>query len=338
MRLAINGYGRIGRCILRAIFDQGLEDEYEIIAINDLTDNDLICHLTQYDSTLGQFRHEVTLDGDVMHIDGKSIELSSCRDPETLPWRALDIDVCLECSGHFARRELAQKHIEAGAKKVLVSQPCADADKTVVYGVNHHLLEASDTIVSNASCTTNCLAPLLKVLDQTIGVESGMMTTIHSYTNDQNLIDKVGGDFYRSRSATQSMIPTKTGAASAVGLVLPELEGKLHGMAIRVPTINVSLVDLYIVPKKQATIDEIHRAIRLAATTSIEQGGLSGVLSYNSKPLVSVDFKCHSASSIFDANHTATMGSQLKLMSWYDNEWAFSLRMLDVANVMAGHS
>ncbi|MFT6102224.1 MAG: glyceraldehyde 3-phosphate dehydrogenase [Candidatus Endobugula sp.] len=334
MRIAINGYGRIGHCIVRAIFDQGLEDEYEIIAINDLADNALLCHLTRYDSTLGVFKHDVQLVEDNMLIEGKSIQLSSCQDATQLPWEKLDIDICFECSGHFASRELASHHLQAGAKKVLVSQPCADADKTIVYGVNHQLLRAEDTVVSNASCTTNCLAPLLKVLTETVGVQSGMMTTIHSYTNDQNLIDKVGGDFYRSRSATQSMIPTKTGAAKAVGLVLPELDGKLNGMAIRVPTINVSLVDLYIIPEKNITIDELHQHIQLAANTELSAGGLKGILAYNDKPLVSVDFKCHTASSIFDANHTSILGSQLKLMSWYDNEWAFSLRMLDVAKVM----
>ncbi|MGH1487402.1 MAG: type I glyceraldehyde-3-phosphate dehydrogenase [Cellvibrionaceae bacterium] len=334
MRLAINGYGRIGRCILRAIFENDLQDQYEIIAINDLTDNELMCHLTQYDSTLGEFRHSVECHDDTMEVNGHAIHLSSHKDPSELPWRSLAIDVCLECSGHFANRELASQHLAAGAKKVLVSQPCTGADKTIVYGVNHELLTADDLIVSNASCTTNCLAPLLKVLNKTVGVQSGMMTTIHSYTNDQNLIDKVGGDFYRSRSATQSMIPTKTGAAKAVGLVLPELEGKLHGMAIRVPTINVSLVDLYIIPETMSSIDTIHQHIQAATEQSVENGGLHGILAYMDKPLVSVDFKCHTASSIFDANHTATVDTQLKLMSWYDNEWAFSLRMLDVANMM----
>ena len=329
MRIAINGYGRIGRCILRAIYDKGLQDEYQIIAINDLTDNALMCHLTQYDSTLGTFQHEISLDGDQLHIAGQSIHLSSCADATQLPWGEWDIDICLECSGHFATRELASQHLKAGAKRVLVSQPCSGADKTVVYGVNHLQLGQGDQIISNASCTTNCLAPLLKVLQATVGVESGMMTTIHSYTNDQNLIDKVTGDFYRSRSATQSMIPTKTGAAKAVGLVLPELEGKLHGMAISVPTINVSLVDLYITTQRHMDIEDIHQQLKLAS-----EGELQGVLAYNEKPLVSVDFKCHPASSIFDANHTAMIGKQLKVMSWYDNEWAFSLRMLDVAKVM----
>jgi glyceraldehyde 3-phosphate dehydrogenase len=335
MRLAINGFGRIGHCIVRAIFDQGLENDYEIIAINDLADNALLCHLTRYDSTLGVFKHDVQLVDDTMVINGKSIHLSSCPNARGLPWAELDIDICLECSGHFATRELASQHLQAGAKKVLVSQPCTGADKTIVYGVNQQLLSAEDTIVSNASCTTNCLAPLLKVLTETIGVQSGMMTTIHAYTNDQHLIDKVGGDFYRSRSATQSMIPTKTGAAKAVGLVLPELDGKLHGMAIRVPTINVSLIDLYILPKKTFTIEALHQDIQLAAETELANGGLKGILAYNDKPLVSVDFKCHTASSIFDANHTAMVGPQLKLMSWYDNEWAFSLRMLDVAKAMS---
>ncbi|MEO0444031.1 MAG: type I glyceraldehyde-3-phosphate dehydrogenase [Pseudomonadota bacterium] len=330
MRIAINGYGRIGRCIFRAIYEQGLQDEFQVVAINDLTDKALMCHLTQYDSTLGPFQHEISLEGESLQIAGQSIDLYSCVDATQLPWGKLDIDICLECSGHFASRELASQHLQAGANRVLVSQPCTHADNTIVYGVNHHTLKQDHRIVSNASCTTNCLAPLLKVLHEALGIESGMMTTIHSYTNDQNLIDKVTGDFYRSRSATQSMIPTRTGAAKAVGLVLPELDGKLHGMAIRVPTINVSLVDLYVVPQRFLAIDDIHEKIKQAA-----EGELKGVLAYNHKPLVSVDFKRYTASSIVDINHTVIVGKQLKIMSWYDNEWAFSLRMLDVAKAMS---
>lgn len=329
MRLAINGYGRVGQCILRAIFDAGLEKDFQIVAINDLADHALMCHLTQYDSTFGVAKYEVTYSNDAMHINDQSIPLFSCEDATRLPWQDLGVDICLECSGHFASRDLAQQHLVAGAKKVLVSQPCIDADKTIVYGVNHQTLTANDHIVSNASCTTNCLAPLLAVLQKTIGVQSGIMTTIHSYTNDQNLIDKLKGDVYRSRSATQSMIPTRTGAAKAIGLVIPELEGKLHGMAIRIPTINVSLIDLTIIAEKESSIEEIHQYIKHAA-----ENELKGVLAYNDKPLVSIDLKGHPASSIFDANHTAIMGNQIKLMSWYDNEWAFSLRMLDVAKVM----
>jgi glyceraldehyde 3-phosphate dehydrogenase len=307
----------------------GLEKEFQVVAINDLADPELLCHLTQYDSTFGKFSSDIEYKKDEMWVKGQTIKLFSCRNATELPWKDLNIDLCLECSGHYATRELASQHLIAGAKKVLVSQPCKEADKTIVYGVNHQQLTAKDMIVSNASCTTNCLAPLLKVLHQTIGVRSGIMTTIHAYTNNQNLIDKATGDFYRSRSATQSMIPTRTGAAKAIGLVIPELEGKLHGMAIRIPTINVSLIDLTIVPEQKTSIDELHQYIKHAA-----ENELKGVLAYNDKPLVSIDLTAHPASSVFDANHTAIVGDQIKLMSWYDNEWAFSLRMLDVAKVI----
>lgn len=329
MRLAINGYGRVGRNILRAVFTMGLDKQFQIVAVNDLADNELMCHLTRYDSTFGSFEHDVHYRDDTMQIEGQTIALFSQADPVNLPWGDLGVDICLECSGYFAKRDLANKHIVAGAKKVLVSQPCSEADNTIVYGVNHQSLTADSTIVSNASCTTNCLAPLLSVLQKTVGIESGMMTTIHAYTNDQNLLDVASGDVYRSRCATQSMIPTRTGAANAIGLVIPELEGKLHGMAIRIPTTDVSLVDFIFTPQQQTSIEALHQAIQQAANAELE-----GILAYNEKPLVSIDFKAHPASSIFDANHTAMMGKQIKVMCWYDNEWAFSLRMLDVAREM----
>ncbi len=332
MRIAINGYGRIGHCIIRAIFDNGWQNEFNVVAINDLASPELLCHLTQYDSTLGTFNAEVKLDPlneKILLINQHPIELSAHQHIDELPWKRLDIDICLECSGRFTSKEQASKHLSAGAKKVLVSAPCANADNTIVYGVNHEKLKADDLVVSNASCTTNCLAPILKVIDEHFGIAYGAMTTIHAYTNDQNLIDKAPGDFYRSRSATQSMIPTKTGAASAVGLVLPQLQGKLHGMAVRVPTINVSLIDVYLQCEKPVSVKAVNHCVYEAANNE-----LKGVLAYNKAPLVSIDFKHHPASSIFDANHTACIEQQLKVMCWYDNEWAFSLRMLDVARLM----
>lgn len=332
MRLAINGYGRIGHCIVRAIFDNNWQDDLEVVAINDLADPELLCHLTQFDSTAGPFNADIKLDpsnNNTLIINQHKIHLSSCRAIEDLPWAELNIDIVLECSGHFAKRELAQKHLSSGAKKVIISQPCADADNTIVYGVNHKSLKKEDNIVSNASCTTNCLAPILKVLDEEFEVQYGSMTTIHAYTNDQNLIDKAPGDFYRSRSATQSMIPTKTGAANAVGLVLPSLKGKLNGMAVRVPTINVSLIDLYLQCKKPLSVDAVNKAVQHAANTELKD-----ILAYNEKPLVSIDFKHHPASCIYDANHTSIIEQQLKVMCWYDNEWAFSLRMLQLARLM----
>jgi glyceraldehyde 3-phosphate dehydrogenase len=332
MRIAINGYGRIGHCIMRAIFDNNLQQEIQVVAINDLANPELICHLTQFDSTLGAFNADIHLDpnnSNILIINEHKIRLSAHKNIESLNWAELDIDICFECSGHYGTRELASKHLQSGAKKVLVSQPCTDADNTIVFGVNHQSLKAEHKIVSNASCTTNCLAPILKVLDETLGVAYGSMTTIHSYTNDQNLIDKGPGDLYRSRSATQSMIPTRTGAAKAVGLILPQLKGKLNGMAVRVPTINVSLIDLHIQCEKKPSIEVVNEAMLHAS-----ENELRDVLAYNNKPLVSIDFKHHPASSIYDANHTTCIEHQLKVMSWYDNEWAFSLRMLDVAKLM----
>ncbi|ODS24496.1 erythrose-4-phosphate dehydrogenase [Candidatus Endobugula sertula] len=329
MRLAISGYGRVGRSVLRAIFEMRLEKQFQIVAINDLSDPALMCHLTQYDSTFGEFKYDVTYADGAMQIKDQSIPLLSISDATTLPWSDLSVDICFECSGHMTKRELAKQHLTAGARKVLVSQPCLGADKTIVYGVNHLQLSDKDLIVSNASCTTNCLAPLLSVLQKTIGVKSGMMTTIHAYTNNQHLIDKSQGDFYRSRSATQSIIPTRTGATKTISLIMPELEGQLHGMAIRAPIIDVSLIDLLIIPERCIPIEALHQYILQAANNE-----LKGILAYNEKKRVSIDFKKHPASCIFDANHTAQVGNQLKLMSWYDNEWAFSLRMLDVAKIM----
>lgn len=329
MRIAINGYGRIGRCLVWAIYEKGLQDEFDIVAINDLADFTTLCHLTKFDSTHGRFNSKVELADDRMLINDRPITLSSTADATQLPWDKLDIDVVLECSGKFKSRERAQLHLDAGAKKVLLSHPAADADITTVYGVNHHLIEPDHRVISNASCTTNCLAPVAMLLQRHIGIEQGSMTTIHAYTNDQNLIDKQHKDLYRARSATQSLIPTKTGAASAVGLVLPELKGKLDGMAVRVPTLNVSLVDLHIVGSRETSATEINTIMADAASNE-----LSGVLEVCNEPLVSIDFNHNPASSIFDTLQTRVINNQIKVMSWYDNEWGFANRMLDTARVM----
>ncbi|MDF1645154.1 MAG: type I glyceraldehyde-3-phosphate dehydrogenase [Pseudomonadales bacterium] len=326
MRIAINGYGRIGRCLVWAIHERGLDKDIEIVAINDLADFEVLTHLTQYDSTHGRFAAEVDLKDDTLFINHKPIRLVSTADPTKLPWAELDIDLVLECSGKFKTRERNQQHLDAGAKRVLISYPMAEADLTVVYGVNDQQLDARQRIISNASCTTNCLAPLAMVLNDLVGIEQGIMTTIHAYTNDQNLIDKQHTDLYRARSATQSIIPTKTGASAAVGLVLPELKGKLTGMALRVPTLNVSLVDLHFTANKTPSVEAINHAVQEAANNQ-----LKGILSYNDKALVSIDFNHHPASSIFDAPQTQVLGKQVKVMSWYDNEWGFTNRMLDVA-------
>jgi glyceraldehyde 3-phosphate dehydrogenase len=326
MRIAINGYGRIGRCLVWAIHERGLDKDIEIVAINDLADFEVLTHLTQYDSTHGRFAAEVDLKDDTLFINHKPIRLVSTADPTKLPWAELDIDLVLECSGKFKTRERNQQHLDAGAKRVLISYPMAEADLTVVYGVNDQQLDARQRIISNASCTTNCLAPLAMVLNDLVGIEQGIMTTIHAYTNDQNLIDKQHTDLYRARSATQSIIPTKTGASAAVGLVLPELKGKLTGMALRVPTLNVSLVDLHFTANKTPSVEAINHAVQEAANNQ-----LWGILSYNDKALVSIDFNHHPASSIFDAPQTQVLGKQVKVMSWYDNEWGFTNRMLDVA-------
>ncbi|MBL4606694.1 MAG: type I glyceraldehyde-3-phosphate dehydrogenase [Pseudomonadales bacterium] len=333
MRIAINGYGRIGRCIVWAIYEYGLEKEFEIIAINDLADKSVLTHLTRFDSTHGIFKADVEGDQESISINGRRIKFLSEKNPELLPWGKLDIDVVLECSGRFKSRNLAETHLKAGAKKVLISYPMAEADKTIVYGVNHQTLKSQDRIVSNASCTTNCLAPLAKALHDSVGIKQGLMTTIHSYTNDQNLIDKAHSDPYRARAAGLSMVPTNTGAAKAVGLVIPELNGKIDGMAIRVPTANVSLVDFVFEPEKPISVNEVNALIKDASNNH-----LKGILAYNDQPLVSIDYNHNPASSIFDAPQTRVLGSQCKVMSWYDNEWGFSNRMLQVAKLMASLS
>jgi len=325
IKVAINGYGRIGRNILRGLYEGNYRDRIEIVGINDLGDANMNAHLTKYDSVHGRFAGEVSVDGDKMIVNGDSIQITSERDPSKLPWGKLGVDVVYECTGIFTTGEKARAHINAGAKKVIISAPGTDIDATAVYGVNHQTLKASDTIISNASCTTNCLAPIAKVLNDKFGIEQGSMTTIHAYTNDQNLSDVYHSDIYRARSATQSMIPTKTGAAKAVALVLPELKGKIDGMAVRVPTINVSLVDLNVLVSKDVTVEEINAAMKEAA-----EGEMAGVLEYCDEPLVSIDFNHHPASSNYDSLQAKVYNKRwVKVMSWYDNEWGFSNRMLD---------
>ncbi len=326
IKVAINGYGRIGRNIVRALYESGRTNEIQIVAINDLGDSNTNAHLTQYDSVHGKFPFEVTVDGDYIIINGDKIRVFSERDPSKLPWADLGIEVVHECTGFFTSKAKASAHISAGAKKVIISAPGGnDVDGTIVFGVNHNTLKASDTVISNASCTTNCLAPIVKPLNDAIGLESGLMTTIHSYTNDQVLTDVYHSDLRRARSATQSMIPTKTGAAAAVGLVLPELAGKLDGFAMRVPTINVSVVDLTFQAARDTSKEEIDEIL-----TAASKGALKGILDINEKPLVSVDFNHNPASSIYEEPLTKVLGGRLvKVLSWYDNEWGFSNRMLD---------
>ncbi|HYP81525.1 MAG TPA: type I glyceraldehyde-3-phosphate dehydrogenase [Steroidobacteraceae bacterium] len=328
IKVGINGYGRIGRNTLRALYEAKRTGEIQIVAINDLGNANTNAHLTRYDTAHGKFSGTVAVDGDSMVVNGDRIKVLSERDPSKLPWGSLGVDVVFECTGIFTSKAKASAHLAGGAKKVLISAPGGnDVDGTIVYGVNHDTLTAAMTVVSNASCTTNCLAPLAKVLHDAIGIESGLMTTIHSYTNDQVLTDVYHEDLRRARSATMSMIPTKTGAAAAVGLVLPELKGKLDGFAIRVPTINVSLVDLTFRPKRSTTIDEINSLVKAAAS-----GALKGVLAYTDAPLVSVDYNHDPASSTYDATLTKIIdGNLVKVCSWYDNEWGFSNRMLDTA-------
>jgi glyceraldehyde 3-phosphate dehydrogenase len=330
IKVGINGYGRIGRNMLRALYESGKNKEIEIVAVNDLGDANTNAHLTRRDTAHGRFPGTVEVDGDYMIVNGDRIRVLAERDPAKLPWGELGVEMVLESTGFFRTRETAGKHIEAGAKKVIISAPGgADIDATVVYGVNHDVLKPTDTIISNASCTTNCLAPLVKPLHEKIGVEHGIMTTIHAYTNDQVLTDVYHSDLRRARSATMSQIPTKTGAAAAVGLVLPELNGKLDGFSMRVPTINVSAVDLTFVASRNTSIEEINDVIRAAS-----EGALKGVLAYNDEPLVSVDFNHDPASSTYDASLTKVMqGNLVKVISWYDNEWGFSNRMLDTAIV-----
>jgi glyceraldehyde 3-phosphate dehydrogenase len=328
IKVGINGYGRIGRNTLRALYEAKRTGEIQIVAINDLGNANTNAHLTRYDTAHGKFNGTVTVDGDSMVVNGDRIKVLSERDPSKLPWGQLGVDVVFECTGIFTSKAKAAAHLAGGAKKVLISAPGgSDVDGTVVYGVNHNVLTSAMTVVSNASCTTNCLAPLAKVLNDAIGIESGLMTTIHAYTNDQVLTDVYHEDLRRARSATMSMIPTKTGAAAAVGLVLPELKGKLDGFAMRVPTINVSVVDLTFRPKRATTVDEINSLVKAAAA-----GPLKGVLAYTEAPLVSVDYNHDPASSTYDATLTKIIdGNLVKVCSWYDNEWGFSNRMLDTA-------
>jgi glyceraldehyde 3-phosphate dehydrogenase len=330
LKLAINGFGRIGRNVLRAVYESGSTD-IEVVAINDLAPLETNAHLFKYDSVHGIFNGEVVQDLGKMFVNGRSIKVCAERNPADLPWEELGVDIVLECTGFFTAHEKASMHLTAGAKKVLISAPSGDADKMVVFGVNHRELRAEHKIVSNASCTTNCLAPVAQVLHDAIGIEQGLMTTIHSFTNDQSLLDVAHSDMRRARSASLSMIPTSTGAAKAVGKVLPSLNGKLDGFSVRVPTPNVSVVDLTFTPSRKTTAKEINTVIQQAADSRLQ-----GVLAYNTAPLVSIDFNHNPHSSIFDATQTRVMesGNFVKILSWYDNEWGFSNRMLDVARYM----
>lgn len=326
INVAINGYGRIGRNILRALYESHRSKDIKIVAINDTGAIETNVHLTKYDTTHGRFPGEVSVVGKDMQVDGDTIKIFSDRDPNNLPWGELGIDVVYECTGHFTSKEKASAHLKAGAKKVIISAPGEkDVDATVVYGINHHILKSTDTVISNASCTTNCLAPVVKPLHENIGLLQGLMVTVHAFTNDQVLLDGNHKDLRRARSATQSMIPTKTGAAKAIGLVMPELAGKLDGYAVRVPTINVSMVDLTFQAKRETTVEEVNSILKQAS-----ENELKGILAFNTEPLVSVDFNHHPASSIFDATETKVMGNLVKVISWYDNEWGFSNRMLDI--------
>jgi len=332
IKVAINGYGRIGRNILRAHYEGGKKNDIQIVAINDLGNAETNAHLTRYDTAHGKFPGTVVVDGDHMIVNGDKIRVFAQRNPADIPWGELGVDVVLECTGFFTTKEKASAHIKGGAKKVIISAPGGkDVDATVVFGVNQNVLKSSDTVISNASCTTNCLAPLVKPLHDKIGLVNGLMTTVHAYTNDQVLTDVMHEDLRRARSATQSMIPTKTGAATAVGLVLPELNGKLDGYAIRVPTINVSIVDLSFIAARDTTDDEVNAIMKEAAN-----GALKGILTYNTEPLVSVDYNHNPASSNFDSTLTKVSGRLVKVSSWYDNEWGFSNRMLDTTIALMG--
>jgi glyceraldehyde 3-phosphate dehydrogenase len=332
VKVAINGYGRIGRNVLKALYESKRRNEIQIVAVNDLGDAKTNAHLTRYDSAHGPFPYKVDVDGDSLVVDGDRIKVCAERDPSKLPWGQLGVDVVMECTGHFTTKEKAGLHIKAGAKKVVISAPAGkDVDATIVYGVNHKTLKSSHQVISNASCTTNCLAPLAKVLHDNFGIVRGLMTTVHAYTNDQVLTDVFHSDLRRARSATQSMIPTKTGAAAAVGLVLPELDGKLDGFAIRVPTINVSVVDLTFEAARATSSKEIDEAVKKAAN-----GDLKGILQFTDEPLVSVDFNHNPASSIYDSSLTKVIeGKLVKVCAWYDNEWGFSNRMLDTTVAFA---
>ena len=331
IKVAINGYGRIGRNVLRALYESGRTNEFQIVAINDLGNAETNAHLTQYDTAHGKFPGQVAVDGGDLIVNGDRIKVCAERDPSKLPWGELNVDVVLECTGLFTSKAKAGAHLAAGAKKVIISAPGdKDVDGTFVFGVNDDKITAAHQVISNASCTTNCLAPLAKVLHDKIGIVHGLMTTIHSYTNDQVLTDVYHSDLRRARSATMSQIPAKTGAAAAVGLVLPDLNGKLDGFAMRVPTINVSVVDLTFVAARNTTKEEIDAVINDAAN-----GALKGILAVNTQPLVSVDFNHNPASSTYDATQTRVMGGTLvKVLSWYDNEWGFSNRMLDMTKAL----
>jgi len=332
IKVAINGFGRIGRMVLRAHYESGKKHGLQFVAINDLGDAATNAHLLQYDTAHGRFPHKVRVDGDSIVVNNDRIRVVAERDPAKLPWKSLGVDVVLECTGLFTSKAKAGAHLQAGARKVIISAPGEkDVDRTIVFGVNHKMLKDSDTVISNASCTTNCLAPLVKAIDDRIGVAAGLMNTIHSFTNDQVLTDVYHKDLRRARSAVHNLIPTKTGAAAAVGLVLPHLNGKLDGYSIRVPTINVSIVDLTFVAKKATTVEEVNRAVKQASETD-----LKGLLEYNTEPLVSSDFNHNPASSIVDALLTKVLdGTLVKVYAWYDNEWGFSNRMLDVAAAFA---
>ena len=335
IKVAINGFGRIGRNIFRAVYESKREDQFQIVAVNDLGDASTNAHLLEYDTAHGKFDQTVTIEDDHFVVGKSRVRVLAERDPTQLPWSQLDVDVVMECTGLFASKEKSSAHLSAGAKKVIISAPGGkDVDATIVYGVNDSVLKASDRVISNASCTTNCLAPLVKPLHDHVGVLGGLMTTIHAYTNDQVLTDVYHTDLRRARSATQSMILTKTGAAAAVGLVLPELDGKLEGFAIRVPTINVSLVDLTFESARETSVEEIHKIIRDASENS-----MAGILQYNDKPLVSIDFNHCPASSIYDESMTRVVnGKTVKVCSWYDNEWGFSNRMLDTTRALMSAS
>ncbi len=331
IKIGINGFGRIGRNVFRAIFESGQGAGIDVVAVNDLGDAQSNAHLLRYDTAHGPFQGDVSVDGDFFVANGDRVQVLAERDPSKLPWGDLGVDVVLECTGLFTSKEKASAHIAGGAKKVVISAPGGkDVDGTIVYGVNHDTLKSTDTVISNASCTTNCLAPLVKPLHDTLGVEQGLMTTVHAYTNDQVLTDVYHSDLRRARSATQSMIPTKTGAAAAVGLVLPDLNGKLDGFSVRVPTINVSLVDLTFTAGRETSVEEVHQIMRDAS-----QGALAGILAYNEEPLVSSDFNHNPASSTYDAYMTRVIdGKLVKVCSWYDNEWGFSNRMLDTTKAL----
>lgn len=331
IRVAINGYGRIGRNVLRAHYEYGKHHDIEIVAINNPGDIETIALLTKYDTAHGKFPAEVSFEGNDLIVNGDRIRVTGDRDPENLPWKELDIDVVLECTGIFTTKAAASAHLRAGAKKVIISAPGGkDVDATVVFGVNQNILKASDTVISNASCTTNCLAPVALALNEGLGIVDGLMTTVHSYTNDQVLTDVYHRDPRRARAAALNIIPTRTGAAAAVGLVLPELDGKLDGFAIRVPTINVSVFDLTFNASRNTTVEEVNQVMKKAS-----EGKLKGILEYNIEPLVSTDFNHNPASSIFDATQTRVVGGSLvKILSWYDNEWGFSCRMLDTTEAL----